>query len=450
MKCETYRPPRAHHCRVCQRCIRRMDHHCPWINNCVGEYNQKFFLQFLFYTESGIDISLYIPSSPLFLTIFLFPPYSSPFSYSPPIPHHFPIPPYSSPFSSSPIPHHFPLPPIPHHSPPIPHHSPPPHSSPFSSSPNSSPFSSSPPIPHHFPLPPQFLTIFLSPQFLTIFLFPQFLHTIFPLPPFLSPFSSSPIPHHFLLPLFLTIFLFPPIPHHFLSPIPHNSPLHSSPFSSSPIPLTIFFFPYSSPFSSSHYSSPFSSSPIPPPPTIFPYFFLMLTLCFFSKRDFKHYKLLHSIALVVESLVFGLFVMAIGCDQMSSIFNDETAVEHVKKEEYRRPPRTKYQLLQDVFGRGSPGLWLFPLQFNPPVSQPTIAIHLSSPVVPAVAILILIKCCFATHKYCCQLIGSVSVPSCFLPSLLWQEEAGHWLFLYLAASQSFFYIRCNDWAAGFW
>lgn len=48
-RCETFRPPRAHHCRICKRCIKKLDHHCPWINNCVGERNQKYFLQFLVY-----------------------------------------------------------------------------------------------------------------------------------------------------------------------------------------------------------------------------------------------------------------------------------------------------------------------------------------------------------------------------------------------------------------
>ncbi|MCL7041290.1 hypothetical protein MKW94_026073 [Papaver nudicaule] len=48
-KCSCYKPPRAHHCRVCKRCVLRMDHHCIWINNCVGHANYKIFFVFVLY-----------------------------------------------------------------------------------------------------------------------------------------------------------------------------------------------------------------------------------------------------------------------------------------------------------------------------------------------------------------------------------------------------------------
>lgn len=48
-KCVKVKPDRCHHCRVCQRCVLKMDHHCPWINNCVGYYNYKYFYLFITY-----------------------------------------------------------------------------------------------------------------------------------------------------------------------------------------------------------------------------------------------------------------------------------------------------------------------------------------------------------------------------------------------------------------
>lgn len=49
-QCQTFKPPHSHHCRICNRCVSRMDHHCPWMNNCVGAGNLKHFLLFLVYT----------------------------------------------------------------------------------------------------------------------------------------------------------------------------------------------------------------------------------------------------------------------------------------------------------------------------------------------------------------------------------------------------------------
>jgi len=49
-KCFKVKPDRAHHCSRCNECILKMDHHCPFLANCVGFSNYKFFVLFLFYT----------------------------------------------------------------------------------------------------------------------------------------------------------------------------------------------------------------------------------------------------------------------------------------------------------------------------------------------------------------------------------------------------------------
>eukprot|EP00927_Polykrikos_kofoidii_P054827 TRINITY_DN49181_c0_g1_i1.p1 TRINITY_DN49181_c0_g1~~TRINITY_DN49181_c0_g1_i1.p1 ORF type:complete len:418 (-),score=68.65 TRINITY_DN49181_c0_g1_i1:25-1278(-) len=56
--CKHWKPPRAHHCSFCRRCVLRMDHHCPFTGNCIGIRNQGHFVLMYVFAMIGLLLSL--------------------------------------------------------------------------------------------------------------------------------------------------------------------------------------------------------------------------------------------------------------------------------------------------------------------------------------------------------------------------------------------------------
>lgn len=94
----------------------------------------------------------------------------------------------------------------------------------------------------------------------------------------------------------------------------------------------------------------------------------------------KHLIVAHYIILLVESILFGVFVLVIFYDQLVSIITDETPIEQMRNRLMKDRPNSgqsvhtthtrkpKLALLREVFGRGSVLCWLLPFQSSPPAT----------------------------------------------------------------------------------
>ncbi|XP_010487785.1 PREDICTED: protein S-acyltransferase 11-like [Camelina sativa] len=82
--CSKPKSPRTHHCRTCRMCVLDMDHHCPFIGNCVGAGNHKQFIAFLI---SAVISTIYAAVMCVYSVIHILPPLENGAAYASEVAH---------------------------------------------------------------------------------------------------------------------------------------------------------------------------------------------------------------------------------------------------------------------------------------------------------------------------------------------------------------------------
>jgi hypothetical protein len=58
--CVVKKTDTSKHCLICDTCIEGFDHHCYWVNNCIGKRNLHLFIAFIVFTIGNIFYNMAI------------------------------------------------------------------------------------------------------------------------------------------------------------------------------------------------------------------------------------------------------------------------------------------------------------------------------------------------------------------------------------------------------
>lgn len=57
--CEENRPARSFHCKKCNKCVLKRDHHCFFFSTCIGYFNQRYYLLYLMHLFISMTYAFY-------------------------------------------------------------------------------------------------------------------------------------------------------------------------------------------------------------------------------------------------------------------------------------------------------------------------------------------------------------------------------------------------------